>query len=127
MLDLHQNWWSALNPFGKIMAGILGAITTAAAAWKPVTNTYEWWIGRYDSAVFELLRGRENVARAMSGFVVPESTTATFMAHTLKRRPKRVHKSLLRLERKDRVHREMGGWQFGPTPLRPKEDLNRWK
>ena len=109
------------------MAGILGAITTVAAAWKPVTNTYEWWIGRYDSGVLELLRGRENVARAMSGFVVPESTTVTFIADNLKRRPKRVHRSLLRLERKDRVHREMGGWQFGQTPLRPKADLNRWK
>jgi hypothetical protein len=103
------------------MAGILGAITTVAAAWKPVTNTYEWWIGRYDSAVLELLRGRENVARAMPGFIVPDSTTVKFMADNLKRRPTRVHESLLRLERKDRVHREIGGWKFGPTPFAHKQ------
>jgi predicted Rossmann fold nucleotide-binding protein DprA/Smf involved in DNA uptake len=106
---------------------VLGGITTLAAAWKPITSAVEWWISRHDGAVLELLRGRENVARAMVGFVVPEATSVTFMASCLKRTPQSVQKSLLRLERRDRVHREIGGWQFGATPPRQQADLQRWK
>lgn len=126
MLLITPGWWSALNPFWKGTVAVLGGITTLAAAWKPITSTLEWWISRHDGAVLEFLRGRENVARAMVGFVVPESTSVTFIASNLKRKTQSVHKSLLRLEHKDRVHREVGGWQFGPTPLRPQADLSRW-
>jgi len=120
-------WWSALNPFWKGFLAVLGGITTLAAAWKPITGTIEWGTSRRDGAVLEFLRGRENVARAMVGFLVPEPTSVTFMARNLKRTPQSVQKSLLRLERRDRVHREIGGWQFGPTPLRPQPNLDRWR
>jgi hypothetical protein len=63
----------------------------------------------------------------MSGFVVTEPTSVTFIAQNLRRKPQRIHGSLLRVERKDRVHREVGGWQFGPTPVRPKAEPARWK
>lgn len=126
MLLVTPGWWSALNPFWKGIVALLGGISTLAAAWKPITSTLEWWISRHDGAVLEFLRGRENVARVMIGFVVPEPTSVTFMASNLKRTPQSVQKSLLRLEGKDRVHREIGGWQFGPTPLRPQADLSRW-
>jgi hypothetical protein len=127
MLNITPNWWTKLSPAWKVSAAILTGIPSVAAAWKPITSTWDWWIARYDSSVLEFLRGRENVARAMSGFVVPEPTLVTFIAQNLKRKPQRVHRSLLRLERKDRVHRELGGWQFGPTPLRPNTELARWK
>jgi hypothetical protein len=126
MLLVTPGWWSAWNPFWKSILAVLGGITTIAAAWKPITGTFEWWISRYDGAVLEFLRGRENVAHAMVGFVVPEPTSVTFMANNLKRKPQRVHKSLSRLERKDKVHREVGGWQLGPTPIHSKADLSRW-
>lgn len=126
MLLITSGWWSALNPFWKGTVALLGGITTITAAWKPITSTVEWWISRHDGAVLEFLRGRENVARAMVGFVLPEPTSVTFMANNLKRTSQSVQKSLLRLERRDRVHREVGGWQFGPTPPRPQADLSRW-
>jgi hypothetical protein len=124
---ITPGWWSALNPFLKGTVAVLSGITTLAAAWKPITSTLEWWISRHDGAVLEFLRGRENVARAMVGFVVPEPTSVSFIGTNLKKKPKSIHRSLLRLERKDKVHREMGGWQVGPTPLRANSDLNRWK
>ena len=127
MLASPANWWNALNPLWKVTGAILAGITTVSAAWKPVSSTWEWWTERGDSAVLDLLRGRENVARAMSGFVVPEPTSVTFIAQVLKSKPQRVYKSLLRLERKEKVHRELGGWQFGPTPVRPQVELDRWK
>ena len=126
MVFITPGWWSALDPFWKGIVAALGGISTIAAAWKPITGTAEWWISRHDGAVLEFLRGRENVARAMPGFVVPEPTSVTFMANNLKRTPKSVQKSLLRLERRDRVHRGIGGWQFGPMPPRPQTDLSRW-
>lgn len=131
MLYLYPKWWNELSPAWKIMAavmaGIAGVIASITTVWKPITSTWAWWIERYDGPVLELLRGRENVARAMSGFVVPEPTSVTFISQNLKREPQRIHESLLRLEKKDRVHREVGGWQYGPTPLRPKAETARWK
>jgi hypothetical protein len=119
--------WNALTPIWKFIVAFGGSITTLAAVWKPAINVWRWNIDRYDSSVLELLRGRENVARRMSPFVVAEATPLSLMVKSLNRKGEKINKSLLRLEREDKVHREGISWQFGPTPLRPSADLERWK
>jgi hypothetical protein len=124
-----MNWWNTLSVFWKTVAEIVsgfGVITGGVAAFRTFRN---WIIDSYDSPVLEFLRGREKVALAISlpGHVVTEPTTVTFMAQCLRRKPQRVIKSLMRLEKKDKVHQARGGWQFGPTPQRPNSDLDRWK
>ena len=104
----------------------VGAVGTVFAA---LVATKKWVLDHYeDGPVLDVLRGRENVARAMSALTVPEPTTVTLIAKQLKRSPKRVQKSLLRLESNDKVHREWGGWRFGPIPLASNAaGVERWK
>lgn len=124
-----MSWWHTLGSVWKIVAVVLAGIGAIAGAVAIVRGLLRWAVERRDGVVLELLRGRENVARTLSrpGFVIAEPTTVTFIAGCLKRKPQRVQASLLRLEKRDKVHREPGGWQFGATPQRPTADLERWK
>lgn len=72
---------------------------------------------RGDDAVLEVLRGRENVFHLLK--IDDEATGVLLISRVLNGRdPNRIHKSLLRLERNDKVHRVAGGWRFGPIPQR---------
>ena len=70
-----------------------------------------------DNSVLEVLRGRENVFRALKG--CDEATGVLFISRVLNGRDlNSAQKSLFRLERKDKVHRVATGWRFGPIPQR---------
>lgn len=72
---------------------------------------------RDDKAVLEVLRGRENVFRAVEG--CDEVTGVLLISRALNGRdPNKIQKSLFRLERNDKVHRVPAGWRFGPIPQR---------
>ena len=125
-----MNWWKSLDLIWKVVLATAGGITGIAGGVVALRGVWKDLVEWRDSAVFEFLRGREKVARAISlpGHVVTEPTTVTFMAKCLRRKPQRVISSLMRLERKDQVHQEPGGWRFGPTPQRPTlPELERWR
>lgn len=74
-------------------------------------------VEREDNAVLEVLRGRENVFRALKD--CHEATGVLLISRVLNGRdPNRIQKSLFRLERKNEVHRVATGWRFGPIPQR---------
>jgi hypothetical protein len=101
------------------MMQLLSETVSAIGHLAPLRNLVNGAVERYrdDNAALEVLRGRENVFRALKG--CHDATGVVLISKALNGRdPNKIQKSLLRLERKDKVHKVPGGWRFGPIPQR---------
>src|SRR5713226_6726124 len=95
-----QNMWQGLGPLLRAVLGMSAALGSLYGGWKTVRATWDALIGRYDRKVLEVLEGRAKIDRFLGG------NTSTSMlpigvihiAQLVNRRPKRVYKSLQRLE-----------------------------
>jgi hypothetical protein len=89
-----QRWWNELNVFWKAVTGGIAGITTIRAGWKPVSDSYNWIVDRYDKPVFNVLEGRKRIEwmTPNPAPIVMTPVSATFIAKATKRKANSVLK-----------------------------------
>lgn len=111
--------WQGLGPVLQALVGLSAALGSLYGGWKVLKAGWESVIGRYDRKVLEVLEGRGKIDRFFAGHwrttMLPVGVI--HMAQLVNRKPKRVYKSLRRLERKRKAHEMLGGWHLGPADL----------
>jgi hypothetical protein len=106
MLWLIRSW--------KLIIGGLVALPALAAAIGVIIKVRQWLVDRHDALVLRFFQDGARRCRLKLNptKVYPLPPTISEIASYVKRSEKSVHKSLLRLERKEKLIETKRGWEL---------------
>jgi hypothetical protein len=111
-----KEFWSWLGPIWGSLLAIAGGTASIDKGRKVIISLWKWCVNLYDKRILDILKGRDRFAQLMesTNMSTISPVGVTWIANAAKRRPKKVLKSLQRLERQGKIHEVIGyGWSFG--------------